>query len=59
MSLCPYCKIRPVIRKTCGSLQCMHDNRMENIRKWWKKNGSIYRGKHYSKDEGAKLCTRA
>lgn len=46
--VCPYCKLHPVVKKTCGTLLCMHKHKIAITRKWREKYGYIYRptGKH-------------
>ena len=46
--LCPYCKTRPRVKKTCRSLECMHQNDIENQKRWREKYGHLYRptGRH-------------
>ena len=41
---CPYCKKKPVVRVTCGGLECQMRRHKENMRVWWKKNGKVYNG---------------
>lgn len=58
LDLCPYCKTRPRRKATCGDVECQHKHRLSIMRNWWQKNKNLYRGKHYGKNEGAKLSTQ-
>ncbi len=49
--LCPYCNKRPKVRETCTDPDCQVKRKNEQNRRWWKKNGYIYKGAHSKKGQ--------
>ncbi len=56
MELCPYCKKRPKVRETCAEPECQIKHKNVLNRRWWKKNGYIYKGAH--RKRGKNLLTK-
>jgi len=47
---CPYCKVRPKRRKTCGAPECQHRYHVEQERKYYDK---------YLRKTGRRILSRA
>ena len=45
IQVCPYCKTKKIIKKTCGDVPCQYKHHTTNMTNWWKKNGKLYNGK--------------
>lgn len=50
--LCPYCREREIIEKTCHNPLCQYEHHKKLMRIWWKGPGKVFNGrrKTYLKD---------